>query len=103
MPFLMSCLACVALTQAAAAMPWSSPLADYRRFDAEAAPKPWRAANEEVLASGGHVGLLKSARPAAAAQPAPGKARPPAPEAGPPRPREPAPAAKPGHDHGSHK
>ena len=36
-----------------------SAFADYKPFSAEVQPKDWRQANEEVLAVGGHVGLLK--------------------------------------------
>ena len=68
MSFLFSCFACVAFAQAAASPPappaaakesYASPFADYRRFDAESPPKPWRQANDEVREAGGHVGILK--------------------------------------------
>jgi hypothetical protein len=96
MPFLSSCLACIAVLQAtsaplpakdaqatSAALPpkdaqavpsYVSPFAGFLRFDAEVPAKPWRAANEEVRAAGGHVGILKSRSGApAAAKPEPGK------------------------------
>ena len=112
MSFLISCFACVVMSQAAAMPPWSSPLADYQRFDAESPPKPWRAANDEVREAGGHVGLLKSAAPPVAAV---GASKPPSDNAakGPPAsapkpgasPVKEAPAAAPkgGHDHGARK
>jgi hypothetical protein len=103
MPFLSSCLACIAVLQATSAPlppkdaqavpPYVSPFADYRRFGAEVPPKPWRAANEEVREAGGHVGILKArpGAPAAAKTPDPGK----------PSPQEaPAPST---HSHGGPK
>ncbi len=101
MSFLISCFACVVMSQAAATPQWSSPLADYRRFDAEAPSIAWRTANQEVLAAGGHVGLMKSMAPAKGAAPAQpdGAAKPDSPPPG----KAPAPAPKGGHDHGGHK
>ncbi len=113
MSFLISCFACVVMSQAAAMPSWSSPLADYRSFDAEPPPKPWRAANDEVREAGGHVGLMKSAvapgtSMKGAPQPPAGSAAkgPPAPAAKPsPLPPSDAPAAAPKgrHDHGGPK
>jgi hypothetical protein len=94
MPFLFACFACVALAQAAATPPsapepkasvppapeYVSPFAGYRRFDPDAPPKPWRAANDEVRAAGGHVGILKgAASPAPAQKGTAPKDKPPAP------------------------
>ena len=76
MAVLLSCLTCVVLAQAGAAPPapsapgaaaYVSPFADYRRFDAESPPKPWRQANDEVREAGGHVGILKGMSSPAAA------------------------------------
>jgi hypothetical protein len=129
MSFLFSCFACVVFAQAAASPPASataakesyvSPFADYRRFDAESPPKPWRQANDEVREAGGHVGILKgmsgpAAATAAGKSPAggassaaptpkgldaePGGKSPPPPQAAPQG--EPKKAA--GHSHGSHR
>ena len=103
MSFLFSCFACAVFAQAAAAPPpvatkdpYVSPFADYRRFDAESPPKPWRLANDEVRDAGGHVGILKgTSGPAAAAA-----GKPP-----PPVRATPAGEAKkpPAHSHGSHR
>ena len=38
-----------------------SAFAGYRRFTPEEPLKDWRAANEEVRAAGGHIGLVKDA------------------------------------------
>jgi hypothetical protein len=38
---------------------YRSPFADYRPFSEEVAPKAWRAANDEVRETGGHIGLMK--------------------------------------------
>ena len=40
----------------------------YRRFNPDEPLKDWRAANEEVRKAGGHIGLLKAAKPSEAAK-----------------------------------
>jgi hypothetical protein len=76
MSFLVSCFACAAFAQAAAAPPavppsvtprYESPFADYRPFSVESPMKPWRAANDDVREAGGHVGILKGMSAPAAA------------------------------------
>ena len=117
MPFLLTCFTCAAFAQAAAvpapaaaapARPdaYLSPFADYRRFDADAPPKPWRQANDEVREAGGHVGILKgmsspAAATAAGRSPSGGEAQKPAAPKGPEKPA--ANAAPPGHSHGGHR
>ena len=39
---------------------FASAFTDYRRFDAEVPLVDWRAANEKVKDSGGHVGLMRA-------------------------------------------
>ena len=48
---------------AAAGGTFQSAFKGYRPFNAEEPLKDWRAANEEVRAAGGHVGLMKAAAP----------------------------------------
>ena len=55
-----------------------SPLADYRRFDADVPLVDWRAANEEVKNAGGHVGLARDREKDARAPADPKAASPPA-------------------------
>jgi hypothetical protein len=53
--------------RAAAPTPLLTPaFRGYRAFNPDEPPKDWRAANEEVRAAGGHIGLMKPAEPGAA-------------------------------------
>ena len=111
---LSSCLACIVMSQAAAApaaaLPsaapaYVSPFGDYRRFEAPLAPKPWRQANDEVRDAGGHIGIVKGmSRPAAATaagkSPSGGEGAKPAQK---PATKPAAPPAPAGHDHGAHR
>ena len=114
MSFLLSCFACAVLAQAGStprpdgsgqAMrlgPYLSTFSDYRRFDADLPPKPWREANDEVRDAGGHAGILKGMSSAAAAgaagkSPSGGEA----PKAAPGR--MPGKPAAPGDPHGGHR